>query len=371
MNAIEILKELITYKTITPKEENIYTYILSFLKDYETLHFDKEDVKNIFIYKKFGDGIHLNFAGHIDVVPAGDGWEKDPFIPTEEDGYIYGRGTQDMKGGVAAFVSASSSLKNFNGTISLLLTSDEEGEATCGTVYALEELKKMNFLPDISIVAEPTCEEKFGDAIKVGRRGSINGYLEIEGKSGHAAYPEKANNPVHENLGEFLSSVAGVDLDRGDEFFAPSKFVITDLRAGYEVTNLTPGKLNMMFNVRNSTATKKEDVENFVQKALEKCDIKNYSLKLTQGSFPFVTKEGKYSQVLVDNLKESVKEVTGITPKDSTAGGTSDARFISAFGIDVVELGVVNSRIHSPNERVPIQEIEELEAVFKRVLEKF
>ncbi|MCV6609127.1 MAG: succinyl-diaminopimelate desuccinylase [Campylobacterales bacterium] len=363
LQSVDILKKLITYKTITPKEENIYQYIYSFFDGWEKIHFDRNETKNLFIYKKFGEGEHLCFAGHIDVVPPGDGWETDPFEPIEKDGKLFGRGTQDMKGGVAAFVSACKDLKEFNGTVSLLLTSDEEGDAYDGTIFVLEELKKMKMLPDMCVIAEPTCEEKFGDAIKVGRRGSINGYLTIEGFSGHAAYPEKCDNPLH-NFGDFLASVAGLDLDNGDDFFAPSKLVVTDLRSGYEVTNLTPGSLKMMFNVRNSTNTTKEDLEKFVKTNLEKSNISKYQLELKQGSFPFVTKEGKYSKRLVETISKSIEEISGITPKRSTAGGTSDARFMGQFGIDVIEFGVINDTIHSPNERTTIKEIEDLEKVF-------
>lgn len=369
MNSVEILKKLISYKTITPKEEGIYDYITSFFRKWEVFEFNRNETKNILIYKKFGRGEHLCFAGHIDVVPPGDGWESEPFEPIEKEGVIYGRGSQDMKGGVAAFLSTCKDIENFNGTLSMLLTSDEEGDAYDGTVYALEELKKIDFLPDMAVIAEPTCETTFGDAIKVGRRGSVNGKLIIKGKSGHAAYPEKCDNPLH-NFGGFLTDVAGKDLDGGDEHFAPSKFVVTDLRAGYEVTNLTPGNLSMMFNVRNSTQTSKEDIESFVKNTLNKYGIENYELTLTQSSFPFVTKEGTFSKKLTDTICDAIKEVTGAEPKKSTGGGTSDARFMGAFGIDVIEFGVINDKIHSPNESVPVNEIILLTKVFKTFISK-
>jgi succinyl-diaminopimelate desuccinylase len=219
-------------------------------------------------------------------------------------------------------------------------------------------------LPDYCIVAEPTCEEKFGDAIKIGRRGSINGYLTIRGKQGHAAYPEKAVNPVHQ-IAPILDKIAGVNLDNGDENFAPSKMVITDIRGGMEVTNVTPGSLKIMFNVRNSTKTTQEDIKLHIEKLFKDLD---YTLELTQGSYPFVTKR---DSMIVEKLARSIKDITGLQTKFSTAGGTSDARFMGAFGIDVVEFGVINDTIHAPNERTTIDEVEGLYRVFQELVKDF
>ena len=219
-------------------------------------------------------------------------------------------------------------------------------------------------MPDYCIVAEPTCESTFGDAIKIGRRGSINGYLTLKGKQGHAAYPEKAINPVHQ-IATVLEKIAGIDLDDGDDDFAPSKMVITDIRAGMEVTNVTPGSLKMMFNVRNSTKTTQDEIRSHIAECFKGLD---YSLELTQGSYPFVTKR---DSKIVEKLSSSIKNVTGRTTKLSTAGGTSDARFMGAFGIDVVEFGVINDTIHAPNERTSIKEVEALYAVFKDTVKHF
>lgn len=220
MEIIELFQKLLRFKTITPKDEGIYDFIEEYLGDsWEIVKLDIEDVKNRFYYKKFGNSDeHLCFAGHIDVVPPGEGWSVDPFEAEVVDGVITARGSQDMKSGVAAFLYACKNAKEFKGTLSMLLTSDEEGDALNGTVKVLEYLKEKNFLPTSAVVAEPTCEEVFGDAIKVGRRGSINGYFELQGKQGHAAYPEKTINPVHE-LAAILPEIAGHDLDNGDEFF--------------------------------------------------------------------------------------------------------------------------------------------------------
>jgi succinyl-diaminopimelate desuccinylase len=361
MQLIQLFKKLIVAKSETPDDGGLLDFIQEYLEGYTAIRIDIEDVKNLFIYKKFSDGEHLCFAGHVDVVPAGDGWECDPYEALERDGYIYGRGTQDMKSGVAAFTQVLKETDDFNGTLSLLLTSDEEGPAKNGTVKVLEYLKEHNLLPDSVIVAEPTCEEIFGDAMKVGRRGSINGVIEKIGKQGHAAYPEKATNPIHK-VAQVLPHIAGVNLDDGDEFFSPSQFVITDIRAGMEVTNVTPGKLKMMFNVRNSTKTDKDDIERFVHKYFK--DF-NYSLKIDQSAYPFMT---DVNSKIVKVLDRAILHVSGITPKHSTAGGTSDARFIAPYGVDVVEFGVKNDRIHAPNERTSIDEVEKLYRVFRNVV---
>jgi len=358
---IELFKKLIETKSETPDDGGLLDFIESYLPDFEAIRIDVQDVKNLFIYKKFGEGEHLCFAGHVDVVPAGKGWDTNPYEAVEKDGYIYGRGTQDMKSGVAAFTQAVKEAENFNGTLSLLLTSDEEGEGINGTVKALEYLKALGLLPHAVVVAEPTCEDKFGDAIKVGRRGSINGYLTLQGKQGHAAYPEKAINPIH-NISKILANMAGVNLDEGDEFFSPSKFVITDIRSGMQVTNVTPSHLDMMFNVRNTTLTTQKEVREFVAKNFEGLD---YTLKLTQGSYPFKTNT---DTKVVRNIDKAIETVTGLKPKHSTAGGTSDARFMAPLGIEVIEFGVRNDTIHSTNERTTKKEVQDLYEVFKNLI---
>ena len=364
MNVIDLFKFMLSCKSETPNDGGLLDYVETYLPDFTAVRIDVEDVKNLFIYKKFSEGDHLCFAGHVDVVPAGEGWDSDPYEPDERDGYIYARGTQDMKSGVAAFTQAVKEAHNFSGTLSLLLTSDEEGDAINGTVKVLEYLKENDMLPDAVVVAEPTCEEEFGDAIKVGRRGSINGYITLKGKQGHAAYPEKSINPIH-NISKFLGDMAGKNLDDGDEFFAPSKFVVTDIRSGMEVTNVTPGELKMMFNVRNTTLTTQDDVREFVADMFEGL---HYELKITQGSYPFITST---DTKLVKNIDKAIKRVTGIKPKHSTAGGTSDARFIAPLGIPVIEFGVKNDTIHSVNERTTIKEVEDLYKVFKTLIAKW
>ncbi|WP_024789212.1 succinyl-diaminopimelate desuccinylase [Lebetimonas sp. JH292] len=364
MDVTELFKKLLEFKSITPNDAGAIEFIKNYLNDFEVIENEKEGVKNLFLYKKFTEGDHLCFAGHIDVVPPGDGWNTDPFTPTEKDGYIFARGAQDMKSGVAAFLWALKNAKNFNGILSTLITSDEEGDAIWGTKYMLEILKEKNMLPDFAIVAEPTCEKEFGDAIKIGRRGSINGVLKKIGLQGHAAYPEKSVNPIHK-VAQVLHKIAGADLDSGDKFFAPSKFVVTDIRAGMEVTNVTPGELKMMFNVRNNTHTTKKDIEKFIHKYFK--DM-NYTLELKQSAEPFITDP---NTKVVKNLDKSIQKITGLTPKHSTAGGTSDARFFAKNGVKTVEFGVKNDTIHAPNERTNKDEVVKLSRVFENVIKEW
>ena len=365
MGIIELFKTLLRFKSITPNDDGAFEFIRSYLgSDWQEIVLNKEGVKNSLFYKKFGSGEHLCFAGHIDVVPVGEGWSCDPFEAFENGDEIIARGAQDMKSGVAAFLHACKNATNFSGTLSILLTSDEEGDGVFGTRIMLEHLKEIDFLPDFAIVAEPTCEEVFGDAIKVGRRGSINGVLELFGKQGHAAYPEKSINPV-ELIAPILPQIAGINLDDGDEYFSASKLVITDIRAGMEVTNVTPGKLKMMFNVRNSTKTDTQKVQDFIN---SKFDGLDFTLKLNGNTKPFVTdKNSKIVQVLSDAVFENLQ----IRPKNSTAGGTSDARFFGILQIPTVEFGVINDTIHSVNERTSKTEVKALAEIFETVIENF
>ena len=429
MRAVEILQKLITYPTITPQECGIYGYIADLLEGFEMVRLDKGEVKNVFFYKVVGGDVarraggtengeeakdfvekrageqaqnqarkqgenqaegqiekqaradlarlkdlpHLCFAGHVDVVPTGEGWREDPFCGSLRDGVVYGRGAQDMKAGVAGFLAA---LEGLGGIVeraredskarlvSVLLTSDEEGVGIDGTRHVLEELEKLGLLPDFAIVAEPTSSEVFGDMIKIGRRGSINGILQILGKQGHVAYPEKCVNPV-EILGERLGALAGHLLDEGDGDFAPSKLVITDIRGGIEAVNVTPQALKIMFNVRNNTLTTKEDIESYVSGVLEGVE---HTLELKQSSYPFKTPASGW---LAQNLASSIHEIAGIRPAFSTSGGTSDARFFARYGVEVAEFGVKNDKIHSVDESVEAWEVERLALVFSDILERF
>jgi len=366
MTVIQLFQKLLRFKSITPNDDGAFDFIQEYLGGtWQCIKVDIKGVKNRFYYKKFNKkNQHLCFAGHIDVVPAGEGWNIDPFVAHITDGVISARGAQDMKSGDAAFLYACKHAKDFDGILSILMTSDEEGEGTYGTIKMLEHLKKIDFMPNFAVVAEPTCEEIFGDAIKVGRRGSINGYINIKGKQGHAAYPNKCVNPVH-NFAQILPKIAGYNLDDGDEYFAPSKIVVTDIRGGMQATNVTPNNLKLMFNVRNSTKTSKQSVEEFIHKNLKGLE---YEFKATQGSFPFITnKESKVVKAMENSIQKTLK----VRPKHSTAGGTSDARYFGHFGIEAIEFGVINDTIHSIGEKTTIKEVELLNAIYEDLIRNF
>lgn len=377
---LQFLQELITYPTITPKECGIYQHILHKLnplihhKHYDTTLIEQEveGVKNLF-FAISPKGLakdslhHLCFAGHIDVVPTGEGWEYEPFCGMQSEGYIYGRGAQDMKGGISAFICAiinvlqsqnfAQELKDSACMVSILLTSDEEGEGIYGTRHMLKTLQESCLLPHACIVAEPTSCEHTGDMIKIGRRGSINGILTLEGKQGHVAYPEKCLNPI-ELLGSKLGALAGVALDNGDCHFSPSKLVITDIRSGMEVVNVTPQNLKIMFNVRNSPLSDEDSIRAYIKGVFGETP---YELSLKTNSLPFITND---KSVLIALLCDAIKNISSLSPTLSTSGGTSDARFFAQYGIDVVELGVPNDRIHAINERVSTSDILVLYDIF-------
>ena len=364
MNVIDLFIKLLSAPSITPDDGGLLRFIEEYLEGFEATYTNSHGVKNLFLTKKFGDGEHLCFAGHVDVVPPGDGWESDPFTPVIKDGKVYARGAQDMKSGVAAFVAAMREVESFNGRLSLLLTSDEEGDAHYGTKIVLKELQEKGLLPDYAIVAEPTCEEIFGDAIKIGRRGSNNGVIKVFGKQGHAAYPAKAVNPIN-LIAPILPKIAGKNLDDGDAYFEPSQFVITDIRGGMEVTNVTPGMVKIMFNVRNSTATTLESIKAFVEENFKGVD---YEFEFKPSAKPFMTNP---ASKIVKLMQKSIKEITNVDTKLSTAGGTSDARFFGEYGVETVEFGVLNDTIHAPNENTSIKEVEDLYLIFKEIIKKF
>lgn len=353
----ELFIKLLQAPSITPDDAGLLELIAKELPQFSAIRIDTNGVKNLFLSRSWGDGVHLAFAGHVDVVPPGVGWETNPFEPQIMGDKIVARGAQDMKSGVCAFVRACQEIEEFDGTLSLILTSDEEGPAKYGTLEVLKYLKEHNNLPDMAIVAEPTCEECFGDAIKIGRRGSINGVLEIKGIQGHAAYPQKTLNPLHV-IAPHMGKIAGYYFDQGDEFFAPSQLVMTDLRSGMEVTNVTPGELKMMFNVRNSTLTNTQTIEEYLKSILEGV---SYSLRLDESAKPFCASK---DAPIVKVLEDSILKHASIKPKHSTAGGTSDARFLAEFGIQTIEFGVKNDSIHAPNEYTSLDDVSKLATIF-------
>ncbi|MDR1285187.1 MAG: succinyl-diaminopimelate desuccinylase [Campylobacteraceae bacterium] len=371
----ELFLALLNTPSITPDDGGLLTFIEDYLPDFTAKRVDVGNVKNLFLYKKFGEGVHLCFAGHVDVVPPGEGWESDPFEPIEKEGFVYARGAQDMKSGICAILQACKKITRFNGTLSILLTSDEEGEAKNGTAKVLEILNQERLLPDFAVIAEPTCEKSFGDTIKIGRRGSINGILELIGEQGHVAYPQNVKNPIHQ-IATILPKLAEHAFDEGNNVFAPSRLVITDIKAGNGITNVTPKTLKLMFNVRNSPSTKIENVERYIRSTFGLLYLVNnpgkeqlkFNLELKESAKPFLTDK---SSIVIAHLSRSIEEVTGLVPELSAGGGTSDARFFADFGVNVVEFGVLHDTIHSANERCHLSHLYGLISVFRTLIEKF
>jgi succinyl-diaminopimelate desuccinylase len=362
---VKLFKTLLSFKSITPDDGGAFHYLKEYLRgEGEIIEIEKEGVKNLLVIKEKGKGDHLTLAGHIDVVPPGKGWKTDPFVPVEREGYIYGRGAQDMKSGLAGLIYAFKHGDWKRGTLSLMITSDEEGEAKYGTLEILKMMKREGILPNFGVVAEPTCETQFGDTIKIGRRGSINGVLKIKGVQGHVAYPERCVNPV-ELIAPLMGAFVGRNLDNGDRHFSPSKLVVTDIRGGMEVTNVTPDEVKIMFNVRNGLSTTREDIEQFFRQLLRNI---SYELHLHQSAHPFKTSQ--FSKI-VKHLSREVEKITGITPNFSTSGGTSDARFLAEFGVEVAEFGVINDRAHKIDERTSVTEVTQIGEIFKSLIDNW
>lgn len=305
------------------------------------------------------------FAGHTDVVPPGplDQWTSDPFAPTERDGMLYGRGAADMKTSVAAAVVAVERLlaagAPLKGSIAFLLTSDEEGDATDGTVKVVETLKARGETIDCCIVGEPTSVNRQGDMIKNGRRGSLSGKLVVKGIQGHVAYPEKVRNPIHQ-AAPALAELAAARWDEGNAYFPPTSFQISNIHAGTGVTNVVPGALEVLFNFRFSTASTADGLQDRVHEILDRHGLE-YDLAWTLGGRPFLTTPGR----LVDALSAAIRAEAGVTPELSTSGGTSDGRFIADICPEVVEFGPVNATIHKIDECVAVADIEPLARIYE------
>ncbi|MGK0374704.1 MAG: succinyl-diaminopimelate desuccinylase [Arenicella sp.] len=311
----------------------------------------------------------LAFAGHTDVVPTGNlaAWTSDPFTPTERDGQLYGRGAADMKTSLAAFVT---SIENFvaehpdhKGSIALLITSDEEGPATCGTVKVIEQLEARNEKIDYCLVGEPSSTNTLGDIIKNGRRGSVGCELTINGTQGHVAYPHLADNPIH-YCGDVINTLSAIVWDQGNEYFPPTSFQISNIAGGTGATNVIPETVKITFNLRYSTEITADGIEAIVTQKLQQLGV-NYSAKWTVFGLPFLTEKG----ALVFACQKSIADNLGIQTELSTTGGTSDGRFIAPTGAQVVELGPINATIHKVNECVDIETPEKLSKVYQGIME--
>ncbi|HUH92925.1 MAG TPA: succinyl-diaminopimelate desuccinylase [Casimicrobiaceae bacterium] len=310
------------------------------------------------------------FAGHTDVVPPGprEAWDTDPFAPTLRDGFLCGRGAADMKSSLAAFVVAIERFVAAHpahpGSIVLIVTSDEEGPATDGTVRVVERLKARGEALDYCIVGEPSSEARLGDTIKNGRRGTLSGTLTVRGVQGHIAYPQLARNPIH-LAAPAIAELAALVWDRGNEYFPPTSWQASNIHAGTGATNVIPGALELAFNFRYSTASTRESLVERMQAVLQRHGLE-YTLKWTASGRPYLTPRGR----LVAVVSDVVDEVCRVRPAVSCAGGTSDGRFIAEVCPEVVELGPVNATIHKLNERIAVADLEPLAALYRGILER-
>ncbi len=312
----------------------------------------------------------LCFAGHTDVVPTGPlaQWTSPPFEPQIRDGMLYGRGAADMKGSLAAMVTACERFvlahPKHAGSIAFLITSDEEGIAIDGTVKVIEHLERRKEKIDYCLVGEPSCVDHLGDCVKVGRRGSLNGVLKVKGVQGHVAYPQRADNPIH-RFAPALHELTGIEWDKGNAFFPPTTFQVSNIHSGTGANNVIPGELDVVFNFRFSTQLTPEQLRVRVESVLQRYGI-SYEIQWALSGQPFLTQRGE----LVDAVSAATQEISGLTPELSTSGGTSDGRFIAPTGSQVVELGPRNATIHKIDECVGVEELDKLSAIYKRMLEK-
>jgi succinyl-diaminopimelate desuccinylase len=326
-----------------------------------------EDVSNAWIRKGSQSPLFV-FAGHIDVVPTGpeNRWRHPPFDATVENDELYGRGSADMKTAVAAMTVAAEEFINeypdHQGSIAFLLTSDEEGPAVNGTVRVVEQLQKQNVAIDYCLVGEPSSTTQVGDVIKNGRRGSIGAHLTITGKQGHVAYPHLAINPIHQ-LSELLVELASIEWDQGNEYFPATTFQVSNMQAGTGADNVIPQTAEAWFNLRFSTEITAEEIKQRIENHINAKDV-NYAIEWRLSGQPFLTPEGR----LVKACQHAISSVTGRNTELSTAGGTSDGRFIAPTGAEVVELGVVNETIHQIDEHTNINELAQLKEIYKEVL---
>ena len=370
-NTLDLAKSLISQASITPDDKGCQSIMIERLKKigFEVHSLKFADVDN-FWATRGSSGPIFAFAGHTDVVPAGneDEWNTVPFEPTIKDGYLYGRGAADMKGGLAAMVTATESFVKDNpshkGTIAFLITSDEEGVAINGTVKVMDYLKENNQKIDFCLLGEPSSTSVTGDVIKNGRRGSLNGVINVNGQQGHVAYPHLAKNPIH-LFSQALSDLCAQEWDSGNEYFPATSFQVSNIHSGDGVTNVIPGKAKIMFNFRYSTETTKEELMAKVHEILDNHKI-DYTIDWSHSGYPFLTPVGD----LVSACVSAVEEIKDITPELSTSGGTSDGRFIAQEGTQIVELGPVNATIHQVNESILVEDLEDLSHIYSKVLSK-
>jgi succinyl-diaminopimelate desuccinylase len=368
---LELARALIARPSVTPDDGGCQTLIAERLERVgfrcETLTVGS--VTNLWARRGSGPPL-VCLAGHTDVVPTGprDGWQSDPFVPTERDGWLYGRGAADMKSSLAAFVTATEEFvaahADAGGSVALLLTSDEEGPSIDGTARVVEKLAAAGETIDYCIVGEPTSVEGLGDMIKNGRRGTLSGKLTVNGIQGHVAYPQLARNPIHQ-AAPALAELAAARWDDGDAYFPPTTWQCSNLHAGTGATNVIPGSLEALFNFRFAPASTRESLAARFEAVLHKHAL-DYTLAWTGFGKPYLTPRGR----LVDVASDAIREITGIVPELSCTGGTSDGRFIADICREVVELGPVGASIHQMNERIRVADLPPLSRIYRRILER-
>ena len=367
---VELARELISRRSVTPEDGGCQALMVERL---QRIGFRCEAIQSngvLNLWARRGTvGPLLCFAGHTDVVPTGplDQWASDPFKPTVRDGRLYGRGAADMKTSLAAFVTAIEAFvarhPKHIGSIALLITSDEEGVATDGTVKVVEMLSARGEQIDFCVVGEPTAVNKVGDTIKNGRRGSLSGTLTVRGIQGHIAYPQLARNPIHQAL-PALTELSAIEWDRGNQDFQPTSFQISNIHAGTGANNVIPGGLEVLFNLRFSTECTDDGLRRRVHEVLDRHGL-DYSIEWSLSGNPFLTPRAE----LVEVARRAIRETVGIETELSTTGGTSDGRFIARICPQVIELGPVNASIHKLDEHVELEAIDQLHAIYLRMLE--
>lgn len=368
---IQLTRALIDKPSVTPDDAGCQQLLAQRLSalGFDIEHMRFADVDNLWATKGNAKPLFV-FAGHTDVVPPGpdSSWTSPAFSATIKDTHLYGRGAADMKGSIAAMIVA---VENFlgeypqhQGGIGFLITSDEEGVATDGTVKVIETLQQRNTKIDYCLVGEPSSTQQVGDVIKNGRRGSLGARLRIIGRQGHVAYPHLAENPIH-LFAPALQALTSMQWDQGNAFFPPTTFQISNINSGTGATNVIPGDAEILFNFRFSTETTAEELKARVEQILDTHSVQ-YDIEWTLSGQPFLTPAGK----LVDSTIAAIEEVCGYKTELSTAGGTSDGRFIAPTGAEVLELGPVNATIHQVNENVAVADLDTLTEIYKNILIK-
>ena len=368
---LALTKQLIAEPSVTPDDKHCQTLLAERLQaigfSIEAFHFGQ--TKNIWARKGTTEPV-LCFAGHTDVVPSGpvEKWTSPPFEPTEREGKLYGRGAADMKTSIAAFVTACERFvaqhPQHQGSIALLITSDEEGDAHDGTTKVVDALQARDEKIDYCIVGEPTAVNQLGDTIKNGRRGSLSGNLVIKGKQGHIAYPHLAKNPTH-LFAPALAELVAMEWDQGNDYFPPTGFQISNIHAGTGATNVIPSTLSVQFNFRFSTESTESSLKQRVHAVLNQHGL-DYDLTWSLSGQPFLTEAGRLTEV----AQQAIAEVCGVEAELSTSGGTSDGRFIKAIARELIELGPVNASIHQIDEHIELAAIPQLSAIYEAMLKR-